>query len=221
MVYGKKNDYVNALCATYTTRHKVACVRRSPRAYAIYRDGKVFVSPKGTRALKKDRKFGEYMLTHEAFHSKKRSDGSYGADVSFDRVGVIKRDPSYHKAFARYHLEEGATDLLARMAHGVDHNYTADNFFSGAPAYMQQMGALAILAGIASDWDRAKAWKLINLMHYNINNDEYIFELLSQAFGTPANGWDGSSYYALLVSLQKTAKDGNYAELGWLFGDME
>lgn len=220
-VYGKKNMYVNALCATYSARHRAACVRKSPRAYAIYRGGEIFVSPKGARAIKKDRRFGEYVLTHEGFHSRKRSDGSDGVDVSFDRVGIIKKDPSYHRAMARYHLEEGATDLLARMAHGVDHNYVADGFFSGAPPYMQQMGAIAILAGIATDWDRAAAWKLINLMHYNINDDGYIFDLLTKAFGTPAGDWDGSSYYALLMSLQKTAKDGNFAELGWLFGDME
>ena len=221
LAYGKKNDYVNALCATYPARHKVACVRRSPRAYAIYRDGKTYVSPRGVKAITKDRKYGEYILTHEAFHSRRRSDGQDGVDVSFDKVGVVKRDPSYHRAMARYHLEEGATDLLARQLHGVDHNYTADSFFSGAPAYMKQMGAIAILAGIASDWDKAEAWRLINLMHYNINDDGYVFDLLSQAFGTPAEGWDGSSYYALLMSLQKTAKDGNFAELGWLFGDME
>lgn len=219
MAFGKKNEFVNSLCATYPARHKVVCVRRSPRAYAIYRDGKTYVSPKGVRAIAKDRKFGEYVMTHEAFHGKKRSDGSYGADVSYEKVGVFKRDPTFHRAMARYHIEEGSTDLLARMAHGVDYNYNADSFFAGAPAYMGQMGALAILAGIATDWDKAAAWKLINMMHYKINDDQYIFELLSDAFGEPANGWDGSSYYALMMGLQDSAEEGNYAELAWLFSE--
>jgi hypothetical protein len=221
VAFGNKNRYVDSVCASVKLRHGLACARRAPRAYAIYKDGTIHVSPKGARAIKKDRNFGEYMLTHEAFHGRKRSDGSNGVDVSYEKVGVIKRDPSYHRALARYHIEEGATDLLARQAHGVDHKYNAKSFFAGAPFYTGQMGALAILAGIASGWDKAKAWKLINQMHYHLNDDEYMFDILSKAFGAPGSGWDGSSYYAILMGLQKSAEQGNYAELGWLFGGEE
>jgi len=209
-MYQKQKDFANVLCDGSSGAKGVACSRNASRLYGAYYKGAVHISPKGTKMIERDRKFGEYVIGHEVLHSRKRSDGSQGADLSFKSKG----DDSYYNSWARLYLEEGATDLLTRRSLGLNEKYWSAAMTS--PVYQKNMASLALLAGKATGWDREASWKLIDEMHYNINDSDYIFDLLSRTVGTPKNGWDGKSYYAAMLKLNRAAQYRGYRDSKWL-----
>lgn len=214
-VYNNTAGYASAVCGS-----DAACAIGARGTLAINKDGNIHVGPRGVKAMNQNRKFGEYMIAHEAMHSRKRADGRAGPDLTYEKLStarLTRKSDGYARAFARKDVEEGAGDALVRRNLGLKPNYWQTP--TKASYYQGQMGALAIVAGMATGWNREEAWKLIDRMHANINNDAFMFKIFEQAFGrSPKGGWNGRSYYQAMKSLEKTAHFTKYRSLGWLFG---
>jgi hypothetical protein len=214
-VYRKKGDFIKAVCGDVQgNTARVSCSRKTKKLYAVYKNGEIHVGPRGVYMSNTNRKFGQYIFTHEAFHGRKRSDGSFEADLSYTGNKLSK---SYRSASSRMALEEGSTDLLARKAMGVNERYWA-GITGPRHGYSNYMAAIAILAGKASGWDRDEAWRIIDKLHYHINDEQYIQKLLTQALGTPVGGWEENSTFITMQRLQHAAKWNQWRSMGWLFG---
>jgi hypothetical protein len=205
--YRKKDEYVDAVCG----KGDALCHRVASRSLAAYTNKALHVSPKGIRTISTNRRAGEYILMHEAFHGRKRSDGKFGADITYTKFG----SESHRRAMVRSYIEEGTTDLLARKALGVN-----ENFWPGgvSHAYSKYMGAIAILVGRVSGWDQDEAWRLVGEMHYHINDEVWLEEILTQAFGEPEGGWTHNKIFIVMQRLQHAAKWNQWRALGWMFG---
>jgi hypothetical protein len=205
-VFRDNKEYAAEVCAGSLT-----CSAVIGKTYGAHINNTIYIGPRGTKAMARDRKFGEYVVQHEAMHSRVRSDGSHGSDLSFDRS--IKG--SFEGAHARKTCEEGLTDLLARRLCGVNHKYWLGG---GSGAYMPNMGAIAILVGQASNWNKSVAWQMIDQLHAHINDPGYWNEFLSSIVKPRAGSYeDGNNYFALMKTMQRRAEWGNYEALAWLF----
>jgi len=205
--YRKQGEYVNAVCG----KGQILCRKTASRSLAAYTDKSLHIGPRGLRTISTNRKTGEYILMHEAFHATKRSDGKFGADVSFTKFG----DESYRRAMSRKYIEEGTTDLLARRALGVNESYWPGGV---GGAYKNYMGAIAILTGRVSGWNRDDAWRLVEEMHSYVNDEMWLRELLTNAFGEPEGGWTSGKIFIMMQRLQHAAKWNQWRALGWIFG---
>jgi hypothetical protein len=189
----------------------LSCIKNASGLYGAFYNGTVHISPKGTKAIGRDRKFGEYFVMHEVFHSRKRSTGEVGVDLSYESG---KGHDSYYNAWARSYLEEGSTDLLSRKNLGLSEKYWSAALVS--PMYRKHMGTIALLAGKATDWDREKAWDLVDDIHYHINDFDYMANLLDRTVGTPKGGWTGKSLYSAMLSLHRAAQYRGFRDSKWL-----
>jgi len=203
-LYADGSAYGAAVCG-----QNKACLLKTKRTYAAARDGDIFVGPHLLEKIEKDRKFGSYSIVHEMTHTRKRSDGSLGLQIKEGRA---------HRNYGNVLVEEGTTDLLARRAMGVNHRYWANKYSS--PVYKGHMGTVASLAGVLSGGDRDKAWKLIDEIHFNINDDDYMHGLFTKALGgEPKNGWDDRSYFSAVSKFGRAAEWSRYKDLKWLYGE--
>ena len=213
-VYDKWADYMRSIRAG-DELEKSERREQIKHGYGAYMGGKIHISPRGAKAIRERRKFGEYLILHEARHSRRRSDGSYEADLRYRK----KDKEAKFMASGRKILEEGTVDLLSRRDLGLTHRTWLKDY--NKISRFPYMGAVALLVAAASGWDRARAWQIIDRINYRINDNESIWEVLyfiGEALGEPVGGWNGKNLYALLVKLQIRAAASGYRELGWLFG---
>jgi len=196
-MYADMKEYVKQACGK--SRTKSACITKANNSYSFYANGSIHVGPRGIEAILADRSFGERIISHEAYHSRKRRGGKFGPTF---RTG----EKYIYDNYAKRDIEEATTDMLSMRDAG------------GNPIYLGQMGAMSIMLGQVSGWDKDKAWKLADDLHYNINNWDYIGKLATDFVGgTPEGGWSGAMIYALLAELQKSSAKNNHQALNWMF----
>jgi hypothetical protein len=210
-VYSKQSEYVAAVCGKDKN-----CAKSTKNSYAVATSGVIHLSPKAVALATEDRKLFEHVMTHEAFHTRKRSDGSHAV-----KAPDVTTPQGRARMRSLYHIEEGTTDLLSIKSGGEKEGYwntpAGRTVISRSP-HLYAMGAMAVLAGISSGWDRQKAWSIIDGLHYHINDYEYLEQLFVEVFGKPKDGWTDFSVFIVLQELQKAAAEDNFRSLGWLFG---
>jgi len=176
-------------------------------AYYDRESGKIHINPVHNEFWNRRQDFARLFLTHEVLHSKKRSDGNYGVVVTGD-----EKSPEY---MTKFYVEEGTVEMLSRHRLGF-HEW---NDIPGQiePMYKPQMGALSTVAAIVSGWNLDKAWEIIDQLNYHINDPQYLFDLMEQAFG--GEDWDYISTQAMLEELMMSEETTGFRSLGWMFSE--
>jgi len=116
----------------------------SKRGLAAFHDGKIHVTPRGSKVLGKNERLQSHVLTHEAIHGRLRANGEHAQIRDWRQGG----------------FEEGSTDLMAAALNGSS-NYIA---------YRDYAAGIARRARRESADDQAAAWRWISDMHYR-NSD--------------------------------------------------
>nr|NIT60403.1 hypothetical protein [Fodinibius sp.]NIY28985.1 hypothetical protein [Fodinibius sp.] len=206
--FGKQSDYAKEVCRDMGRSDRSCRNYVGKNTYAAHRGGKVYISQALLAMHKRDRDGANYLGVHEVFHSRKRKGGGRGCKVfknKYDNSTVTI-------------VEEGITDMLARRFTGLPYNRGVGG---EKPPYRGHMGALAFLALNATGGNRDAAWKLLNDIHYDIDNLSNINNLLSKSFigadGKSKTKWSQKDRYGAINNLVNHPEYGERA-LAILFG---
>lgn len=197
--YGSHDDFARSVCGV-AGGDLSACMQDRKHSYATTVDDVVYLSPTGIAYMAGFKGHGSALFLHELHHSRERSTGLFNLDHLKTARGI----------YATLDLEEGTSDLLGVRGAG---SYEGPEWMG----YPGQAGAIAIVLAELTGFDLGKAWQMVDSLHFNMCNWDFVAELFADYLGVSSSDLDEGDVYALIQTLMEKAAANNYAALGWLF----